>query len=237
MTFSISARCARTGMFGIAVSSSSPCVAARCAHARAGVGVVATQNITDPTLGPRGLDLLGEGLLADEAMAQFAAEAPHFEYRQVVVLDRTGGSACHSGAHTLGTHRTVKAPNVAAAGNLLASAKVPDRMVEAFLARPDDHLGDRILAAMAAALAAGGEEGPVRSAGMLLVDKVGWPVADLQDRLDRGRPGRGPRRLVAALAAADGHLRDPRPRSVIGTLLRRARRRVRLGADVTGRND
>ncbi|MGB3388677.1 MAG: DUF1028 domain-containing protein, partial [Pseudaminobacter sp.] len=62
MTFSISARCAATGMFGIAVSSSSPCVAARCAHARAGVGVVATQNITDPTLGPRGLDLMASGL-------------------------------------------------------------------------------------------------------------------------------------------------------------------------------
>jgi uncharacterized Ntn-hydrolase superfamily protein len=194
MTFSISARCARTGMFGIAVSSSSPCVAARCAHARAGVGVVATQNITDPTLGPRGLDLLGEGLLADEVMARFAAEAPHFEYRQVVVLDRTGGSACHSGAHTLGTHRTVKAPDVVAAGNLLASAEVPDRMVEAFLARPDDHLGDRILAAMAAALAAGGEEGPVRSAGMLLVDKVGWPVADLRVDWTEDDP-------VAALAA------------------------------------
>lgn len=58
MTLSISARCRRTGMFGIAVSSSSPCVAARCAHARAGVGVVATQNITDPTLGPKGLDIM-----------------------------------------------------------------------------------------------------------------------------------------------------------------------------------
>lgn len=54
MTFSISARCPRTGQFGIAVSSSSPAVAARCAHARAGVGAVATQNITDPTLGPKG---------------------------------------------------------------------------------------------------------------------------------------------------------------------------------------
>lgn len=53
-------------------------------------------------------------------------------------------------------------------------------MVEAFLARPDQHIGDRIIAAMAAAVDAGGEEGPVRSAGMLLVDTVGWPVADLR---------------------------------------------------------
>ena len=56
MTFSVSARCPDTGMFGVAVSSSSPSVAARCAHARAGVGAVATQNITDPRLGPKGLD-------------------------------------------------------------------------------------------------------------------------------------------------------------------------------------
>ncbi|HSI39530.1 MAG TPA: DUF1028 domain-containing protein [Xanthobacteraceae bacterium] len=180
MTFSISARCARTGMFGIAVSSSSPCVAARCAHARAGVGVVATQNITDPMLGPRGLDLLAEGLSADEVMARFADEAPHFDYRQVVVLDQLGRSAGHSGGKTLGVYGISRAPDVAAAGNLLASPDVPARMVAAFLARPDEHLGARIIAAMQAALAAGGEEGPVHSAGMLLVDTVGWPVADLR---------------------------------------------------------
>ncbi|QJP15756.1 DUF1028 domain-containing protein [Starkeya sp. ORNL1] len=180
MTFSISARCSRTGMFGIAVSSSSPCVAARCAHARAGVGVVATQNITDPMLGPRGLALLTEGLSADEVMARFATEAPHFDYRQVVVLDRQGRAAGHSGAHTLGTHRIALAPDAAAAGNLLANPDVPARMVEAFLAGPDQHIGNRIIAAMLAALEAGGEEGPVHSAGMLLVDTVGWPVADLR---------------------------------------------------------
>jgi uncharacterized Ntn-hydrolase superfamily protein len=61
MTFSIAARCVDTGMFGIAVSSSSPAVAARCAHARAGVGAFGTQNITDPRLGPQGLDLMAKG--------------------------------------------------------------------------------------------------------------------------------------------------------------------------------
>ena len=59
MTFSLVARCEETGMFGIAISSSSPAVAARCSYARAGVGAVASQNITDPTLGKRGLDLTG----------------------------------------------------------------------------------------------------------------------------------------------------------------------------------
>ncbi|MBV8568803.1 MAG: DUF1028 domain-containing protein [Methylobacteriaceae bacterium] len=194
MTFSIAARCAQTGMFAIAVSSSSPCVAARCAHARAGVGVVATQNITDPRLGPRGLDLLAQGLSADEAMTRLAADAPHFAYRQVVVLDRQGRSAAHSGSKTLGTHRVVRAPDVAAAGNLLSAPEVVDRMVETFLARSQAHLGDRILAAMAAAVSAGGEEGPVHSAGMVLVDKVEWPVADLRIDWSDADP-------IAALAA------------------------------------
>ena len=62
MTFSLVARCERTGMFGIAISSSSPAVAARCSYARAGVGAVASQNVTDPTLGPLGLDLMQQGM-------------------------------------------------------------------------------------------------------------------------------------------------------------------------------
>lgn len=180
MTFSISARCARTGMFGIAVSSSSPAVAARCAHARAGVGVVATQNITDPTLGPKGLDLLAQGLTPAEVMARFKAEAPFFDYRQVVVLGREGSAVGHSGTKTLGTHTIANGRDVAAAGNLLSSLDVPQAMVAAFEASADAPLGDRLVAAMQAAVAAGGEEGPVHSVGMLIVDKVAWPVADLR---------------------------------------------------------
>lgn len=180
MTFSISGRCARTGMFGIAVSSSSPAVAARCAHARAGVGVVATQNITDPTLGPKGLDLLEQGLTPDDVIARFAAEAPHFDYRQVAVLGKDGSSAHHSGARTLGLHRVVQAPDAVAAGNLLSSPAVPEAMVERFRATPEAHIGDRLVAAMQAAVAAGGEEGPVHSVGMTIVDTVAWPVTDLR---------------------------------------------------------
>ncbi|MBB3769663.1 putative Ntn-hydrolase superfamily protein [Angulomicrobium tetraedrale] len=180
MTFSISARCAATGRFGIAVSSSSPAVAARCAHARAGIGVVSTQNITDPTLGPKGLDLLASGLSPDEVLARFAQEAPFFDYRQVVVLGRQGPAAGHSGAKTLGTHAIAHGRDVAAAGNLLASTDVPAAMVAAFEALPEADLGDRLVAAMQAGVAAGGEAGPVHSAGLLIVDTVAWPVADLR---------------------------------------------------------
>jgi uncharacterized Ntn-hydrolase superfamily protein len=179
MTFSIAARCAETGMFGIAVSSSSPAVAARCAHARAGVGAFGTQNITDPRLGPLGLDLMAEGASAAEAMAALVQSAPHLEFRQLIAVDAAGGTAVYSGARTLGTHATAQAPNAVAAGNLLRNREVPAEMVLAF-ERSEGHLGDRLLAAMSAALVAGGEEGPVHSVGMLLVRDVAWPVADLR---------------------------------------------------------
>ena len=188
MTFSITARCARSGEFGIAVSSSSPAVAARCAHARAGAGAVATQNITDPTLGPKGLDLMARGLSATEALAKLRAEATHVEFRQLALVDLAGGTAAFSGARTLGLHRTAEGAGVVAAGNLLASPDVPARMVAAFLAAPDLPLGERLVLAMQAGVAAGGEEGPVHSAGLLVVRDVAWPVADLRVDWDETDP-------------------------------------------------
>jgi len=179
MTFSIAARCAETGMFGIAVSSSSPAVAARCAYARAGVGAFGTQNITDPRLGPLGLDLMAEGASAVEAMAALVQSAPHIEFRQLIAVDSAGGTAAYSGDRTLGTFATAQKHGVVAAGNLLRNGEVPAAMVAAF-ERAQGHLGDRLLTALAAAITAGGEEGPVHSVGMQLVRDVPWPVADLR---------------------------------------------------------
>jgi uncharacterized Ntn-hydrolase superfamily protein len=179
MTFSILGRCKTTGQLGMAISSSSPAVAARCAHARAGVGVVASQNITDPGLGPKGLDLLATGLAADAAMTALLDGYPHAEWRQIVILDAKGQSALFSGSQALGVHDMAQGCDCAAAGNLLANPFIPKRMVAAFEAAEGD-LGDRLLAAMQAALEAGGEAGPVHSAGLLIVDRVSWPVADLR---------------------------------------------------------
>jgi len=179
MTFSIVARCAGTGMFGVAVASSSPAVAARCTYARAGVGAVASQNVTDPTLGTRGLDLMALGASAPEAVAALKATGAHIGYRQVLVVDAAGRTAIHSGTNVLGTWAEAQARNVASGGNLLADEGVPQAIVDGFLGATG-HLGDRLIAAMRAAVVAGGEEGPVHSAGMKLVDKVPWPVADLR---------------------------------------------------------
>jgi uncharacterized Ntn-hydrolase superfamily protein len=180
MTFSILGYCRKSRMLGMAVSSSSPAVAARCAHARAGIGVVATQNITDPTLGPKGLNLLADGLGAEQALESLKNEAPHIEYRQLAIVDREGSSAAFSGARTLGTHAVALAKDAAAVGNLLANAEVPDRMLACFLEHETLDLGDRLIAAMKAGLAAGGEAGPVHSAGLIIVRDVAWPVADLR---------------------------------------------------------
>lgn len=179
MTFSLVARCARTGMFGVAISSSSPAVAARCSYARAGVGAVASQNVTDPTLGPLALDLMEGGMSAAEAIAEVRRRGKFIEYRQVLAVDRNGETAIHSGPNSLGIWTQARARDVASGGNLLANDGVPQAIVDGFLAS-SGHLGDRLIAAMRAGLVAGGEAGPVHSAGLKIVDKVSWPVADLR---------------------------------------------------------
>jgi uncharacterized Ntn-hydrolase superfamily protein len=180
MTFSIAARCARTRAFGVAVASSSPAVAARCAYVRADVGAVATQNVTDPRLGPQALELLALGASAADTVRILEASAPHMPYRQMAIIDAAGRVAGFSGAKSLVVHAIAETEDAIAAGNLLAAATVPRAMVEAFAAAREADLGDRLVLAMQAGLVAGGEAGPVHSAGMLVADKVPWPVADLR---------------------------------------------------------
>lgn len=179
MTFSIVARCARTGQVGLAISSSSPAVAARCAHVRAGAGAVASQNITDPTLGPLVLDQLEAGLSAAAALAAVTEGRPHIDYRQLLVVDRAGQTAIHSGRQVLGVWGEARATDCAAGGNLLAAEQVPMAMVKAF-ATARGHLAERLLRALEAGLTAGGEAGPVHSAGLKVADRLSWPLVDLR---------------------------------------------------------
>ena len=180
MTFSIVARCAERGQFGMAVSSSSPAVAARCAFARAGVGAVASQNVTDPRLGPGTLDAMAAGMDARTAIASVIVAADHTEFRQLLAVDSTGQTEIFSGTKTLGIHAEHHSHNAAAAGNLLANTTIPDAMVAAFHATASGHLGDRLIAAIQAGLAAGGEAGDLHSAGLLIVDQQQWPLVDLR---------------------------------------------------------
>jgi uncharacterized Ntn-hydrolase superfamily protein len=179
VTFSIVARCQAEGMFGVAVASSSPAVAARCAHARAHAGAVASQNITDPSLGPAILDALAEGVPAAAALASALSKTPFAAYRQVLVLGRDGPASVHSGGKALGCVARATAAHSAAAGNLLACEQVPQAMVDAFEAG-EGAFGARLMGALQAALRLGGEAGPIHSAGMLIVREVAWPIVDLR---------------------------------------------------------
>ena len=213
MTFSLLARCPETRRFGMVISSSSPAVAARCADARAGVGVAATQNITDPALGPRLLDLMAQGLSTGEAMARVVAEAAHVEYRQLMAVDGQGRTAVHSGAKILGLWGVAQGDGVIAGGNMLANPDVPQAMIAGFGSEGD--LGDRLVAALMAGRDAGGEAGPVHSAGLLMVDAESWPVAELRcDWLDDACPIEAVARAWAVykpqMAAYIQRARDPR---------------------------
>jgi uncharacterized Ntn-hydrolase superfamily protein len=188
MTFSIVARCEQTGQFGVAISSSSPAVAARCAWARAGIGAVATQNVTNPALGPRMLDVLAKGVGAAQAV-ETARQSDDFpDYRQLLAVDAKGDTSIHSGAKALGIWTSATGRQCVAGGNLLANDGVPQAMVDTFETTPGS-LGDRLVAVLKAAIDAGGEAGPVHSAGLLIVDEQAWPYVDLRiDWIDEGCP-------------------------------------------------
>lgn len=180
MTFSIAGFCPRSGQYGIALSSSSMAVAARCPWLMSGVGAVSSQNVTLPSLGPKILARLAQGEKAADALSAVMAEEPWADWRQVTVLDGQGESAVFSGARTLGINHTRQGVNCVAAGNMLADTRVIDAMVDSFSADPALSLGDRLIAALQAGLQAGGEAGPVFSAGMKVVSSESWPLTDLR---------------------------------------------------------
>ncbi len=181
MTFSIAARCPKSGMFGLAVASSSPAVAARCSHARADAGAIGSQNITDPRLGLDGLDYLAAGRSADEVLELLKAQGgASIAYRQLTIVDRQGRTAAHSGAKTLGIHANAHGDGVVAAGNMLAHDGVAAAMIKHYADSMSQPFGDRLIGAMQAGLDAGGEAGPIHSIGLKLVRDVPWPVADLR---------------------------------------------------------
>ncbi len=178
MTFSILARDG-SGAFGMAVTSSSPCVAARCLHLRCGVGVVASQNITDPRFGDWLLGRLAEGDSADEALAGLREHDDTMDYRQVAVIGAQDAPAVHSGGRTLGVHHSRTSEHAVAAGNLLDSTGVVDAVLKGFESTVGE-LERRLLTALKAGLAAGGEAGDLHSAGLAVVRDAGWRETDLR---------------------------------------------------------
>ena len=131
-TFSIMGRCARTGMLGVAITTSDLCVGSRCPYVRSKVGAVSTQATTDPRLGPMALDLLEKGNSPEDAIKELEAGDPHIERRQIGVVGWNGKSSVRTGAQNLPWAGHIANENYVAMGNGLSSEKVVQSMAETF---------------------------------------------------------------------------------------------------------
>lgn len=188
MTFSVSGWCPATNQFGIAVTTSSIAVGARCPHARAGVGAVSTQNVTDPRLAPAILDRMEGGASPEEAISQVLEGYEFADYRQLAVIGKGGATAVFSGLHTLGTHAVATREHCVVAGNLLSGTHIADAVADGFTANEAPHLADRLITGLKAGLEAGGEEGPLHSAALLVVQDQSFPLIDLRMDWTEGDP-------------------------------------------------
>jgi uncharacterized Ntn-hydrolase superfamily protein len=180
MTFSLIGRCARTGQFGIAATTSSLAVGARVQFIAPRVGAVLTQHRTDPRLGPRGLALLRSGCTAAETVAALVASTPDHKWRQLAAMDSAGRTAHFHGERVKPELGAAHGRDVVAIGNILSCARVPQAMAAAFAAEPDLPLAERLVRGLEAGEAAGGEHGEVRSASLLVFGEHDFALVDLR---------------------------------------------------------
>jgi uncharacterized Ntn-hydrolase superfamily protein len=180
MTFSILSHCPKSGQFGAAVSTSSIAVGARVPYVRTRIGGVLTQYRTDPRLGMRGLDLLESGCSAQEALSALVASSDRSEWRQLAVMDASGRTASSTGSRVKPHLGEVHGKNCVVVGNILANDHVLPSMVTAFEQSAGEHLAERMVRALEAAGAAGGEGKPVRSAALMVHAEQMFPLVNLR---------------------------------------------------------
>lgn len=185
MTFSLSAFDRKTGMFGIAVASSSIAVGNRCPWAKAGAGVIATQHRTDIRCGPLGLDLLGKGFSARETVDILVAGSEHPNLRQFAAVDRDGRTAYFNGPDIESIATAHEGDACVSVGNFMANTEVTAAMVRGYEASGSTIFAERLLASLDAGVAAGGETQPAMAAALLIVDKHAWPLVDLRVDFER----------------------------------------------------
>jgi uncharacterized Ntn-hydrolase superfamily protein len=184
-TFSVAARCARTGMLGVAVSTAVPAVGALCPHVRPGVGAVTTQSWVNPYLGFEAADRLDAGAGAQAALDGVLADDAAREVRQLGVVDAHGGSAAWSGGGCTQWfgHRT--GPGYAIQGNMLTGPEVVSGMEAAFLGSEAAELAERLVLALEAGQAVGGDKRGKQSAALLVYHEEDYAWVDL--RVDEHR--------------------------------------------------
>lgn len=184
-TFSIAARCPRTGMLGVAVSTAVPAVGGICSYIKEGVGAIATQSWVNPYLGIDGLKLLEEGLSADETLANLLAHDPGREERQIGIVDAKGYTAAHTGGscvdwagHIIGEQFTVQ-------GNMLMGRETIEAMAKAAKSSEAFDLTERLMLVLEAGQAAGGDKRGKQSAALKVFNKEAYPWLDV--RVDEHR--------------------------------------------------
>ena len=180
MTFSIAGRCARSGMIGAVVTTSSMAVGSRCAWAEPDVGAVLTQHRTDPRLGPMILGELRRGAAPQAIIDGLEGCDPNLRWRQLAVLAADGTGAFFNGSRIVSVAKGRTGCNCVAAGNILRNVGVVDAMVDAFEASEDQELAERLVRAIEAGDAAGGELKQLKSAALLVAHRESFPYVDLR---------------------------------------------------------
>lgn len=180
MTFSIVARCRETGMLGVAASTARPAVGSLVIHLEAGIGAIATQAAVNPYLGINGLIYLKEGLSAEEVVDKVRAEDEEEEKRQLIIVDQEGRVAGYTGCDTVPWAGHIFGKEYAVAGNMLVGEQVTQRMASAYENSKHVYLPLRLLEALEAGQAAGGDKRGKQSAAIKVVHEAPYALVDLR---------------------------------------------------------
>jgi len=180
MTWSIIARDPPTKAFGIAVATRFFAVGSLCPHAMSEVGALCTQALVNPTYGPSGLKLLSDGASATEVVRRLTDADPGAAHRQLHVMDRTGRTAAHTGASCVGWCGDIHAEDYSIAGNMLAGSAVLEATADAYTRHADRPFADRLIRALEAGEAAGGDKRGRQSAALLIYSTEDYPELDLR---------------------------------------------------------
>lgn len=168
-TYSIVARDPVTGEMGVAVQSHWFSVGTTVSWAEAGVGAVATQSFSNKSFGPRGLELLKQGLSAQQVLDKLLSDDPGREVRQVAILDAKGGVATHTGKNCIQYADHIKGEGYSVQSNMMLTDKVSKAMSQAYEKSAGKPLAERLVMALEAAQAAGGDIRGQQSAALLVV--------------------------------------------------------------------
>ncbi len=194
-TFTITARCPRTGALGVCMATGEMAVGSRVPHVRSRVGAVATQAMTDPRLGPLGLELLQLGYSAKKVLAELADSDPGIEGRQLAVVDADGNAAARTGADNRDWKGHHVGSGYVAMGNRIVGEAVVTAIARAFEDSADQPLHERLMRGIEAGRDAGGQPDGQRSAAMLICEDQRFPIVNLRAD-EHGEPVGELRRLL-----------------------------------------